>query len=1105
MKIILIRGLDQQEEFNSFDELQVALPVFPKNVELYKENISKENLIELNIENIEFIKNYEGTLIFLQRPAAVALPYLAAAVVAAGAYYGYKNLKKLMNMFKKPNVKEPKADAFSNPANRLEPRQNTSRIGGRIADIMGQVRIVPDLLAPPIRFFENNVEVEVVHMLVGIGDYLIEDVREDLTPIGQISGATVLFYRPGKWPGSLIPDAAAGASVTGAALNLRKYYGKPVSAVSGQTLKAPNGKTLVGDNNIIFEYPNVIKSDGDVINFLDYYEVGQTISGLDEPGLTFTRSSVTYHLGPFTAKVKEAYSTHVVIDHNWPDFGADSPTMSPTLYSIGDRIIGPFKVEKINDLPYSTDNRMELYFNFYAAGGLQYSEDDVRKSETVTITIKLEALNPSGSLSGQVFTTSIEVQGSGVSLSPIGKSFGVNLQDALPGHFGVQVSVWRSSQTRSTENQNVIDEVVFRDLYVSHLLPGYLDGTGQQAFEGMLSLTAIVKTNSQSSAVGTRKLNCLVTRKLQTYNDDGTLGAVAATKKARDAFMYCATNPKLGGFQTSEIDTAQICSVFKSVETYFGSPYPAEFSYAFDQADITVEESLDMIADAAFCSVYRRNNKIRIFFEKVQNNSTMLFNHRNMMPGSQRSSLRFGGLSGEDGVKYEYINPADDFPKIIYIPADQSAKKPVDVKQTGVRQPLQAYFHANRIYNKLKYRTLSTNFTAMEEAALVERDYRILVADQTRPKIQDGEVLDQTGLVLELSQPVEFISGQTYSIFLQHKDGTVESIPITAGVDEYRVVLNSAPSLPLVTSYEAVVRTGYLIVGSGETSSKVFVINSKQPNNDRTYTIEAVNYDSRFYSNDLDYINGLIDDGTVPIPPDPTPPDPEEPGAVDRTIYISTSATAMNLKTYYEATYPPAVSGDKVHFIVQYGVIFNGSNVGGVITPALDTGTWASGVNLKLTSQTLRVEGAGGNGGYPASAQAGQKGGTALKVRSPITIDNTLGGFKGGGGGGAGTDIHPGVGGVAGNFPGGWAKGGTGGTGNPMGLTREPTSFGSVSGQPAIYGGTGGSWGEPGGDASDADEVGSEDNVGGAAGWAVDGNSLVTWISTGVRIGPLNP
>lgn len=1098
MKIKYITGFNDAQEFSSFQELMAAVPKLPENFEVYLGSIAKENLITLNPKGVELIAEHRGDIIILVRPG-----FLIGAFAVAGvaAYYGYKNIKKLLNLFKKPNLKEQKADALSNPTNKLEPRQNTSRIGGRIPDIMGQVRIVPDLLAPPIRYYENNVETEVVHMVVGVGSYLFEDIREDLTNIEQIDGTTVLVYNPGKWPGSFIPDLAVGSNLYGAALNLRKYYGKAVSAVNGQTLKPPNAKELVGVNNIICEYPNIIKSNGS-INFLDYYEVGQTISAFDTPGFTFESGGTTYHLGPFTAKVKQAFVDQIVIDHEFPNFGADTPTLSPTFYSVGDRKIGPFKVEKINDLPYSTDNRMELYFNFYAPGGLQYTEDDVRKAESVDIKIEIQALNPSGSLNPATYTTTFTIEGSGVTLSPVGKSFGVNLQSVLPGHFGVQVTVWRDSQTKSTINQNVVDEVIFQSLYVAHLLPGYSDGSGAAAFEGLTTLTAIAKTTNQTSQTGPRKLNCLVTRKLQTYNDDGTLGPIAATRKARDAFLHCATNQKIGNFENSEIDFAQICGIFKSVETHFGSPYAAEFSHTFDQNDITAEETLALIADACFCNVYRRNNSIRMFFEKEQTNSVMLFNHRNMMPGSEKRSVRFGGLSDDDGIEFEYINHSDDLPKTIYLPADQSALKPYKIKATGVRQPLQAYFHAHRYYNSLIYKNKTTSFTAMEEAALVELDQRVLVADQTRPSVQDGEVLSQSGLILELSQPVEFLAGQTYSIFLQHTNGTVQSIPITAGVDPFHVVLNSPPNLPLVTSYEKVVRTGYFIVGSADTSAKVFLITSKQQNADSTFSLECVNYDSRVYANDLDFINGIIDDGSVPLPPDP---EPEPPGEVNRTIYITTNQTALNLRTLHDASYPPAVSGDTINFVISYGVTINGANSGGIITPALDTGTWATGVNLKLTNQTLRVEAAGGNGGYPGSVQTGQAGGTALKVRAPITIDNTSGGFKGGGGGGAGTDVHPGIDGATGNFPEGWAKGGKGGTGNPMGLTREPTSFGSISGQPAISGGSGGSWGQPGTDASDVGLSGSEDNTGGAAGYSVDGNSLVTWIATGVRIGPLNP
>ena len=77
---------------------------------------------------------------------------------------------------------------------------------------------------------------------------------------------------------------------------------------------------------------------------------------------------------------------------------------------------------------------------------------------------------------------------------------------------------------------------------------------------------------------------------------------------------------------------------------------------------------------------------------------------------------------------------------------------------------------------------------------------RILVADNTRSDTQDGEVIDQSSLLLTLSQKVTFDGIHSYTIYLQHPDSTVEAIAIVAGPDPNQVVLFSPPTLPCVMS-----------------------------------------------------------------------------------------------------------------------------------------------------------------------------------------------------------------------------------------------------------------------------------------------------------------
>lgn len=232
------------------------------------------------------------------------------------------------------------------------------------------------------------------------------------------------------------------------------------------------------------------------------------------------------------------------------------------------------------------------------------------------------------------------------------------------------------------------------------------------------------------------------------------------------------------------------------------------------------------------------------------------------------------------------------------------------------------------------------------------------------------------------------------------------------------------------------------------------------------------------------------------------------------TLRISGVNAAINLKTLYELSYPPAKSGDVVNIYIDAGAD-NGST--GAAVPSISTGVWATGVIINLVNNSNNNFGAGGNGSGPGG---GQRGGTALKVQHQINLTN-YGSFSGGGGGGAGTDPYT-------NGSGTWQAGGGGGAGKPPGagwvvvggtITSDGAdgttttggsggNFGAAGDQPSqggTWGGDGGALGLQGLNGGDTSQPGSEDNIGGAAGYSIDGVSLVNFIVMGTLVGPTNP
>ena len=335
------------------------------------------------------------------------------------------------------------------------------------------------------------------------------------------------------------------------------------------------------------------------------------------------------------------------------------------------------------------------------------------------------------------------------------------------------------------------------------------------------------------------------------------------TNRADDIFRAVCLDPYLGNRPSTEVDLPNLYSTQKEVRDYFGTEAAGEFCYTFDSDNLSFEETAQIIANATFCVAYRRGSLIKMKFEKETTDSLLLFNHRNKLPGSEVRTVRFGNQNHYDGVSLSYVSPEDDALITYYIPEDRSAVNPQEIETLGVRNGLQAYLHAWRAWNKIRYQNTITEFTATQEADLLINADRILVADNTRSETQDGEVVAQNVLELTLSQPVTFASGVSYNIFLQHVDGTVESLSVSATADPYKVVLAQAPRLPLALEDGLFARTSFILIGNNEPRGSAFLIAEKEPQTNFTSTVRAYNYDSRYYGQDKDYINGVVNsDGT---------------------------------------------------------------------------------------------------------------------------------------------------------------------------------------------------------------------------------------------------
>ena len=292
------------------------------------------------------------------------------------------------------------------------------------------------------------------------------------------------------------------------------------------------------------------------------------------------------------------------------------------------------------------------------------------------------------------------------------------------------------------------------------------------------------------------------------------------------------------------------------------------------------------------------------------------------------------------------------------------------------------------------------------------------------------------------------------------------------------------------------------------------------------------------YSNDeTNWILGRLTRAQVTSSTDATPPGtlPQVQAASFFNFNQTISTNTLN----YNLMADVLVSGWDQDFPINAKVtVATGVYVGSANTgqPAFSTGSnFPAGSTLELINNGS-ILGRGGRGGlgywYATTAQkAGENGGIALSAQHGIAIQNngTIGGGGGGGGaggsttvvdecqgftmegagggGGGGAGSTPGLGGGAIAFWGSMPTPGSAGT-NSAGGNGGPGS--SVSTCDYVVGGGGGIGGGIGGSGSSGSAGDGSWNAdfskylpgsGGVGGAAVIGNSNITWITTGTRLG----
>jgi hypothetical protein len=932
---------DVVESDSILETLQSRYDSFPQYARIFAGAVTLENDVTPRTpEDIDALESINDDFYVVHDVADPITAVVAIVAVVGAVLYTKSQVPDV------PEVNSVKnSSRATSPNNELGQRQNQGRPTGRVPDIYGRVKAVPDLLTNSYTTYDNNIEHEHSFLAIGRGYYNINanEIFEDTTQIDTIDDYTCVQFNPATAPNFWIDSASPltgifGYEHKGSKNDLREIAEVyDVSSVTGQTLIPSNFHTYVPetDSNLtdpergfIFIHPNIIATigshDDDIQSgekripagiFSKLYKAGDEITlsntDVDTGGAnfdldgTYTVDSVYQNIlteanSQFTppAAGNSVQITNILylsnpelVNANWSnlisstlnagtitldsgdltgdnsDYGYDESTTSQIVNDSANYFVGVSSSE--------TGFRMErdvnrIVCNYVAQNGIRGSNQNGEYSFDVTIRTTVDLFDENDVFQNRI-QQDVTLEG-----TSDGASKGVTNEINLFGTFPiVKVFSHRLTSSILEEGNQIQDVVKWRDMF------GLKRLGSSDRFANITTLAVRVAATPSALKVKNRSLNMWVQRALPIHQTSGTTETTFThpttalnpnpNNRFSNVIIDMTNDPYIGrGNYTQNLDLQNLFDTEVDIRSYFGIDRTSSFNFTFDKNDMVFEEMVSAVARAVFCQAYREGEKILFRFDKEGLTKRLLFNHRNKLPNSEKRSIKFANDNDFDGVEIEYIDEDDGITKSVKIPENATLFKPKKISSVGILGRAHAYFHAHREFNRIRFQSTTVQFTATQEAAtLIENDL-ILVSDNTRAVTIDGEVRAYDSLTYTLSQPIktkfETISGVEVenpiistpaTLFIQMPDQTIESATIT-NIAEQAVTVSTPPSQSPVTDSSKFARTTYQIVEAQDTPINEFQVTKISTSDNWTFNITAVNHTPAIYSNDLDFINGVI-------------------------------------------------------------------------------------------------------------------------------------------------------------------------------------------------------------------------------------------------------
>lgn len=736
---------------------------------------------------------------------------------------------------KKPSLAVTATNNQAKSANNsLTDRSNKPRPYERSYDICGTVQTIPnDLMQTYKAFNSTGALLEYSYYDAGRGHLHIEadGVTEGDTLISDITGSSVAVYAPYTSPNNTTtPQLQIGDII-----DQKLYVTYSNDDVDGIVLKAPNdigaNPSADGTAKRISNTGYIYDPSGDSA-FSEFLSVGD-VAVLSN----FDVADVTNLNGSFEVLYVDDFEVRLAVNgaSNW---AALTSGQTYTLTERSDTFIGPSNTYDVSltDWYYMVRGEVDRVLANVAGQNGLYKYDGGYNRTSVTVELQYQTIDSQRNPLGDIYTVQATITGNNTDY------VGTSIYGQLPTASRFRARMRRVTNFDKDYDGTVSDEITFINLYGQSLdtTPHYGNRT---------TVHCARKQTPRAVSIDNPELRMIATEMCYKYLGNGVFDTVMTPNtQAVQSLIRLARDPAVGNLELTTANMDKLLSVQEEIESYFGSELAGQFCYTFDDYDTTMQDIVQTIAEAVFCTAYRKGADIMLRFDRPVAGPEMVFTHRSKTTGTEKWTRTFNDSTTYDSLSFSYIDPDTNVRETIYIPEELGANTE-EYESKGVRNYQQAYWLAWRRYQRNTLSKVVVEFEATEEGALATPGGVISVVKGSRIAPQDGYVVAVNGLTLTLSQPVTFTPGDDHSIILKKRDGSVQSISVIKGSHDREVVMLSAPEEAIYTGNSAL-KTEFSFGNEARHNAQKIVVSSIDPGDDRTVKITGYNYDDGFYKYD---------------------------------------------------------------------------------------------------------------------------------------------------------------------------------------------------------------------------------------------------------------